>query len=102
MPFFHTKSALLHYSDFKPEDREPKKVLVFHHGLGSSQNFYVPLIPILQEHGYRCVAFDAHGAGRSTYSGIEYSVEKLGQDLLDLMTHLDITNAVIVGHSMGG
>ena len=52
--------------------------------------------------GFRCIAFDNTGAGRSPYTGIEQSVEALGGDVIGVMDALGVQKAVFVGHSMGG
>lgn len=70
------------------------------HGLGSSQNYYMPVIPHLQE--YRCIALDSYGAARSKSNGEQLGLEIMGEDVIGLMDELKIATAVIAGHSMGG
>jgi pimeloyl-ACP methyl ester carboxylesterase len=70
------------------------------HGLGSSQNYYVPAIPYIL--GHRVVALTTYGAAESNSQGEELSLEGLAEDVVGLMDHLSITRAIIVGHSMGG
>ncbi len=51
---------------------------------------------------HRVIAIDQRGHGRSS-PGLEgYSINRLGRDLLDVLEALDVRDAVLVGHSMGG
>jgi pimeloyl-ACP methyl ester carboxylesterase len=72
------------------------------HGLGSTQNYYTSLIPSFVSENFRCVTFDTTGAGRSPYTYVEQSISSLSNDVINLMNHLEIEKAVLVGHSMGG
>ena len=67
MPFttIPSTSHRLHYTDYPPTDTKPKATLLFIHGLGSTQNYYLPIIPGLNQRGFRCVVFDSWLAGRS-------------------------------------
>ena len=78
-------------------DRPP---IIMIHGLGSSQNYYMPVIPQLPN--YRCIAFDSYGAGRSKSNGEKLSLASVGEDAIGLMDEFGIEKAVLVGHSMGG
>jgi len=55
----------------------------------------------LCEAGFRCVAFDRRGHGRSTDPGRGYDYDTLADDLAAVMDGLDLRGAVLVGHSMG-
>ena len=73
------------------------------HGLGSTQNYYGPILPFLSQ--FRCITFDNYGAGRSKYlSNLhpDTSIERIGQDVLGLMDFLNVQRAIVVGYSMGG
>lgn len=56
----------------------------------------------LREKGFRCIAYDRRGFGKSDQSLSSYDYDELASDLNDLMNHLDLKNAVLVGFSMGG
>ena len=71
------------------------------HGLGSSQNYWMPIIPELAA-DFRCVALDSYGAGRSKSKGASVTLDSLADDVVGLMDELSIRKAVIAGHSMGG
>lgn len=80
--------------------QESKLPIVMIHGLGSSQNYYVPVMPHLD--GHRCVALSTYGAALSKSSGEPLTLEELAEDVVSFMDHLGIPKAVVAGHSMGG
>ncbi|KAJ9224595.1 putative alpha/beta hydrolase [Paecilomyces variotii] len=102
MPYLFIQDHKLHYADSHPQGA-PSGGLTFIciHGLGSSQNYYFPVIPHLTGK-HRCIAFDSYGSGRSNYTGLQTSVESIAEDVLSIMGELEIPRAVMVGHSMGG
>jgi pimeloyl-ACP methyl ester carboxylesterase len=102
MPFLDINGRSLHYCDTHPssDSNPPRATIVTVHGLGSSQNYFFPILPNLSS--YRVIAFDNYGAGRSKYDGQEHSIASIGQDALGLMDALHVERAVIVGYSMGG
>jgi pimeloyl-ACP methyl ester carboxylesterase len=55
----------------------------------------------LAAQGWRCVAFDRRGHGRSEEPGRGYDFDTLADDLSAVLEVLDLRNAVLVGHSMG-
>ncbi|KAI4914815.1 hypothetical protein J4E90_004849 [Alternaria incomplexa] len=102
MPFLHVGYKRFHYTDLKPQDGKTRETLIFMHGLGSSQNYYQPVTLSLVANGFRCITFDNTGAGRSTYTFVEQSIETLGEDVIGILDALNVDKAVFVGHSMGG
>ncbi|KIX07298.1 uncharacterized protein Z518_01951 [Rhinocladiella mackenziei CBS 650.93] len=101
MPFANINGHSLHYTDIAPAgDKDSRLTLIFIHGLGSTQNYYFPIIPYLTS--YRCIIFDNYGAGRSKYDGGETSITSIARDALGLLDHLQVPKAVVVGYSMGG
>jgi pimeloyl-ACP methyl ester carboxylesterase len=56
----------------------------------------------LSERGWRCVAFDRRGHGRSDEPGRGYDPDTLADDIAAVLDGLDLQNVVLVGHSMGG
>lgn len=75
--------------------------IILIHGLGSSQNYYLPVLPTLQS-SHRCIALDTYGAARSQSNGEPLSLQGLSDDVIGLMDVLGIEKAVVAGHSMGG
>jgi non-heme chloroperoxidase len=59
-------------------------------------------IPYFVEHGYRCIALDRRGHGRSERPSAGYDVDTTADDLAALVEHLDLTGVTLVGHSFGG
>lgn len=103
MPFITISYKRLHYTDYPPATDVTKGTIVCQHGLGSSQNFYTPIVPRLTQAGFRVITFDTTGAGRSPYTQIEQSVSSLAADVLGLLDALSVEGRVVVaGHSMGG
>ncbi|KAK5047818.1 hypothetical protein LTR84_006483 [Exophiala bonariae] len=107
MPFANINGHSLHYTDIAPlsssSTTSTPHVLIFIHGLGSTQNYYFPIFPHLT--AYRCIVFDNYGAGRSPYTAStrkETSISLIANDVLGLLDHLGVQRAVAVGYSMGG
>jgi pimeloyl-ACP methyl ester carboxylesterase len=55
----------------------------------------------LSEQGFRCIAYDARGHGRSSDPGQGYDFDTLADDLASVIDQLDLHDVVLVGHSMG-
>ena len=70
-------------------------------GLGGVGTFFAEHVPELAKR-FRVVVHDHRGTGRSTPSRIDYSVEQMTGDLLQLMDALDLRKAHLCGHSTGG
>ncbi len=54
------------------------------------------------QHGYRVIAHDRRGHGRSTQTADGHDMDHYADDLAEVIAHLDIREAVHVGHSTGG
>jgi len=76
--------------------------IVFAHGVTLTSRVWVKQFESLPKAGIRVVAFDHRGHGDSTSGTTGHSVENLGRDLLTVLEGLDLRDAVVVGHSMGG
>lgn len=107
MPFTLLNNHTLHYTDLPPStntnDAPAKLTLIFVHGLGSSQNYYYPILPALTARGFRCVVFDNYLAGRSFReeewrAEEEASVQGIAADVLGLLDRLRVERAVVVGY----
>jgi pimeloyl-ACP methyl ester carboxylesterase len=57
---------------------------------------------VLAQNGYRVIAYDRRGFGRSEWAWTGYDYDTLASDLNDLMETLDLKSAALVGFSMGG
>jgi pimeloyl-ACP methyl ester carboxylesterase len=71
------------------------------HGLGGSMRAWEPQIDAVAAAGYRAIAHDARGAGRSDVPDGPYSVEGWAADAVALVDALNVERAVLVGHSVG-
>jgi pimeloyl-ACP methyl ester carboxylesterase len=100
MPFLQAKTHRLHYADSHPDGSPSGLTFIFIHGLGSSQNYYFPVIPHLTEH--RCITLDTYGSARSPYTNDTVSIPSIAEDVIGALDALNVAKAVVVGHSMGG
>lgn len=80
----------------------PGRPVVLIHGWPLSGDSWKPQIPALSTAGYRTVAYDRRGFGRSDKPGGGYDYDTLTDDLEGLMAELDLNNVTLVGFSMGG
>ena len=100
MPYLKTTASPptdLHYVDL---GRGQPVVLI--HGWPSSHRMWESQIVALTDAGYRCIAYDRRGFGDSGKPSGGYDYDSFTSDLNDLMTQLDVRDAVLVGFSMGG
>lgn len=103
MPYATVQDRRIHYFDSSTiqEIQNDSLPIVMIHGLGSSQNYWMPVISQVA-FKHRCIALDNYGAGRSKSKGEKVTLEGLAEDVIGLMDVLNIPKAVIAGHSMGG
>jgi 3-oxoadipate enol-lactonase len=76
-------------------------VVVFVHGLGGSAYGWWAQLAACRERGYRAIAYDQRGAGRSSKPAGPYSVELWAKDLEGVLDELGVERATLVGHSVG-
>ena len=76
--------------------------IVFHHGWPLSADDWDAQMLFFLQHGYRVIAHDRRGHGRSTQTGKGNDMDTYAADVAALTAHLDLRNAVHVGHSTGG
>src|ERR1700737_3224425 len=76
--------------------------VVFSHGWPLSADAWEDQMVFLGSHGYRCIAHDRRGHGRSSQPWNGNDLDTYADDLAALATALDLKNAVHVGHSTGG
>jgi non-heme chloroperoxidase len=77
-------------------------VVTFSHGWPLSADAWDAQLLFLAQQGYRVVAHDRRGHGRSGQSWQGNNMDQYADDLAELMNHLDLENATMVGHSTGG
>jgi non-heme chloroperoxidase len=76
--------------------------IVFHHGWPLSSDDWVAQLMFFLQHGYRVVAHDRRGHGRSTQTAKGHDMDTYGKDAAVVANHLDLHDAVHIGHSTGG
>ena len=100
MPFIETKDGSeLFYKDWGPKDVQP---LVFHHGWPLSADDWDNQMMFFLNEGYRVVAFDRRGHGRSEQTDGGNDMDTYASDVADLVDTLELKNAIHIGHSTGG
>jgi non-heme chloroperoxidase len=76
--------------------------VVFSHGWPLSADAFEDQMFFLASHGYRCIAHDRRGHGRSSQPWNGNDLDTYADDLAALVQALDLNNAIHVGHSTGG
>jgi non-heme chloroperoxidase len=76
--------------------------IVFSHGWPLSGDDWDTQMLFFLQHGYRVIAHDRRGHGRSTQTSDGHDMDHYAGDLAALTAHLDLQDAVHVGHSTGG
>jgi len=100
MSFITTKDGTrIFYKDWGPKDAQP---IVFHHGWPLSADDWDAQMMFFLNEGYRVIAHDRRGHGRSDQTDGGNEMDTYASDVDALVTELGLTNAVHVGHSTGG
>jgi non-heme chloroperoxidase len=77
-------------------------VVTFSHGWPLNADAWDGQMLFLVRNGYRCVAHDRRGHGRSSQVSTRNDMDGYADDLAELINTLDLTDATMVGHSTGG
>jgi non-heme chloroperoxidase len=100
MSFVTTKDGVeIFYKDWGPKNAQP---IVFHHGWPLSSDDWDAQLLFFLAHGFRVVAHDRRGHGRSTQVSGGHDMDHYAADASAVAEHLDLRNAVHIGHSTGG
>ena len=100
MSFVTTKDGVeIYYKDWGPKDAQP---IHFHHGWPLSADDWDNQMLFFLAQGYRVVAHDRRGHGRSAQVGEGHDMDHYAADASAVAEHLDLRNAIHIGHSTGG
>ena len=89
----------IYYKDWGSKEAQP---IVFHHGWPLSADDWDNQMLFFLEQGYRVIAHDRRGHGRSTQTATGNEMDTYAADVAELAAALDLRNAVHIGHSTGG
>ena len=89
----------IYYKDWGPKDAQP---IVFHHGWPLSADDWDAQMMYFLDKGYRVIAHDRRGHGRSTQTWTGNEMDTYAADVAALTDALDLKNAIHIGHSTGG
>ena len=87
------------YKDWGSRDAQP---IMFHHGWPLSSDDWDAQMLFFLQHGYRVVAHDRRGHGRSAQVSEGHDMDHYAADASAVAAHLDLRNTVHIGHSTGG
>jgi non-heme chloroperoxidase len=87
------------YKDWGPKGAQP---IVFHHGWPLTADDWDTQMLYFLARGYRVIAHDRRGHGRSTQISDGHDMDHYAADTSAVVEHLDLKNAVHIGHSTGG
>jgi non-heme chloroperoxidase len=100
MPTIITRDGTeIFYKDWGPKDAQP---IMFHHGWPLSADDWDNQMLFFLGKGYRVIAHDRRGHGRSEQTDGGNEMDTYAADVADLVAALDLKNAIHVGHSTGG
>jgi non-heme chloroperoxidase len=95
-----TKDGIeIFFKDWGPRNAQP---IMFHHGWPLSADDWDTQMIFFLNHGFRVVAHDRRGHGRSTQSSDGHDMDHYADDAAAVVERLDLRNTVHVGHSTGG
>ncbi|RZJ32646.1 MAG: alpha/beta hydrolase [Brevundimonas sp.] len=100
MPFITTADdTQIFYKDWGPKDAQP---IVFHHGWPLSADDWDNQMMFFLGEGYRVIAHDRRGHGRSSQTWTGNEMDTYAADVAALVRALDLRDAIHIGHSTGG
>src|SRR4051812_8337249 len=100
MPYVTTKDNVeIFYKDWGPKDAQP---IVFHHGWPLSSDDWDTQMLFFVQKGYRVIAHDRRGHGRSSQVSEGHDMDHYAADAAAVVEHLDLRNSIHIGHSTGG
>src|SRR6202022_812364 len=101
MPYVNVGTENSGNIDLYYEDHGSGKPVVLIHGYPLSGASWEKQVPVLLDAGHRVITYDRRGFGKSSQPASGYDYDTFAADLHTLLEHLDLRDAVLVGHSMG-
>lgn len=98
MSYFSTRDGTSIY--YKDWGRGP--AVTFSHGWPLNADAWEAQMFFLASHGFRCIAHDRRGHGRSSQPWDGNDMDTYADDLAGLLEHLDVSDVAMIGHSTGG
>lgn len=98
MPTFTSNDAEINYQTFGDSTQS---ALIFSNSLGTQYSMWQSQIDALKN-DFFIVCYDTRGHGNSSAPKGAYTIEQLGNDVINLLDHLDIQTAIFCGISLGG
>jgi non-heme chloroperoxidase len=94
-----TDGTTIYYKDWGRKEAQP---IVFHHGWPLSGDDWDAQMLFFLDKGYRVIAIDRRGHGRSSQVSDGHDMDHYAADVDAVVSHLDLRNTIHVGHSTGG
>jgi pimeloyl-ACP methyl ester carboxylesterase len=106
METFVSNGVEIAYSDFEPLSEDRREPIVLVHGFASTHAvnwMFTQWVKTLTEDGRRVVVLDNRGHGKSQklYDPAQYALDLMASDVANLMDHLSIARADVMGYSLG-
>lgn len=98
MPYITTSDGVEIYVTDQGEGRP----IVFSHGWPLSSDAWQPELKFFSDNGFRAIAHDRRGHGRSGKTAEGHAIDQYARDLADVIEALDLRDVIVVGHSTGG
>ena len=89
----------IYFKDWGPRKGQP---IVFHHGWPLSGDDWDTQMLYFAMNGFRVIAHDRRGHGRSSQVAVGHDMDHYAADVAAVVEHLDLKNAIHIGHSTGG
>ncbi|MGI9249711.1 MAG: alpha/beta fold hydrolase [Pseudohongiellaceae bacterium] len=96
------EDMLMAYMDIPPRGRANGRTVLWQHGMNFYSEAYTPTLNALADAGFRVLAVDRIGFGKSSKPLIPYNFSFVAANMKALLDELDIEEVAAVGHSMGG
>lgn len=100
MSFVTTEDGTeIYFKDWGPRDAQP---IMFHHGWPLSSDDWDAQMLYFLGKGFRVIASDRRGHGHSSQTSVGHDMDHYASDVNAVVEHLDLRNAIHIGHSTGG